>query len=358
MQRTIKIGTNRGVARLWLEGKCLEQHGWTTGVGFVYSINKDCIIYTKAQKTPNGKPRRVAGKEGRPVIDTNNKMITATANGKTHMEVTITDSQIMFKPTDKPDSKLKTTVTKALLVAGAITLPFISTFKPDAKKILVACEESGRVRDSFIQMGHDAVSVDLMDSESPDGWHIKDDVMNHIYGDWDMVIAFPPCTYLTNSAAWAFNDPDYEKYPEIGYHQRVKESTLVGQSRRDARELAIAMFMEIYESNEHVAIENPTGALSSAFRKPDQIIQPWQFGTPHSKSTCLWLKNLPLLVPTQVLTMEEHGYLASNGTQRWLNQTGSGQSNVPPSANRDTVRSKTYHGVAAAMATQWMGDLS
>ena len=359
MTKTIKIGTNKGVPRLWLEGKALEDYGWTSGVPFNCYFHADTRRITYVKMIDGG--RAVSGKAGRPVIDTNNKQIAAVAGDLTHMEVAITDDTITFIPTAKPASKFKTAVTAALLIASALSMPYLSTYPADAKKILVCCEESGRVRDSFDQLGHHAVSVDLMNSESPDGWHIKDDVRNHIHGDWDIVIAFTPCPLFTNSAAWAFNDADYNRYPNVGYHQKVKPTTLTGQDRRDARDEAFKMFMEIYDSNDVVSMENPSGSLSTMFRKPNQIIQPWHFGHPESKTTCLWLKGLVPLTPTNVLDIVEHGWLvtkgAHKGTHRWMNQTASGQSNMGPSADRDIKRSKTYHGVAAAMATQWGGKL-
>tara|TARA_R110000851_G_scaffold39729_7_gene100727 strand:+ start:3491 stop:4579 length:1089 start_codon:yes stop_codon:yes gene_type:complete len=362
MKKVIKIGTNKGVARLWLEGKALEAHGWVTGTNFVAEFKSGYVVY---ERVIDGTPRarKVAGKEGRPVIDTNSgKILEHLGHGTTHAEVHISDGNIMFTPTTKPDTKFKSAVTAALLIATAISIPFIPKYGADAKKVLVVCEESGRVRDSFNQLGHDAVSVDLMDSESPDGWHIKDDARNHIHGDWDLVIAFTPCPLFTNSAAWAFNEPNYDRYPGVGYHQKVKPTTLTGQDRRDAREEAFAMFMEIYNSNDVVSMENPSGTLSTLFRKPDQIIQPYQFGHAESKTTCLWLKGLAPLEHTKVLDIEEYGWLVTKGKHagihRWMNQTASGQSNMGPSADRDIKRSKTYHGVAAAMAHQWGGIVS
>lgn len=355
MKKVIKIGRNRGKARLWLEGKALQQAGWNPAEHYDLHYGEDGIYLTKitAHLDEWINSRKVSNKKGLPVLDINTDKILEVAGDHTHMEVTVDENSIVFKPCNKPDSKFKQAVKAALVVAGAITLPFINTMRPDAKKILVACEESGRVRDSFNMLGHEAVSCDLMESESPEGWHIRDDVRNHLDKDWDMVIAFIPCTYLTNSAAWAFKDPDYDKYPGVGYHQKIKEGTLTGEARRLARAESVEFAEEIWESAEQVCIENPRGSLSTMFRKPTQIIQPHEYGQPHSKATCLWLKNLPKLIPTMPLDIEEHGWLAPNGKYRWKNQTASGQSNLPPTPDRAILRSKTYHGVAAAMALYW-----
>ena len=192
-------------------------------------------------------------------------------------------------------------------------------------KVLVACEYSGRVRDAFTRLGHDAMSCDILETESP-GNHYKGDVRDVLGGGWDMMVAHPPCTYLTVSAnKW------YKDQPER------KSGALVGQDRRDAREEAIFFFMLLMTSNiSKIAIENPIGVLSSRYRKPDQVIQPWQFGHGETKATCLWLKNLPKLESTNVV----------NGREQRLHL-------LPPSIDRAKIRSKTYQGIADAMAQQW-----
>jgi hypothetical protein len=192
-------------------------------------------------------------------------------------------------------------------------------------KVLIACEYSGRVRDAFTKLGHDAMSCDILETESP-GKHYKGDVRDVIGGGWDMMVAHPPCTYLTVSAnKW------YKDQPER------KSGTLVGQARRDAREEAIFFFMLLMTSNiSKIAIENPIGVLSSRYRKPDQVIQPWQFGHGETKATCLWLKNLPKLESTNVV----------DGREQRLHL-------LPPSIDRAKIRSKTYQGIADAMAMQW-----
>lgn len=204
-------------------------------------------------------------------------------------------------------------------------------------RVLIACECSGRVRDAFRQLGHDAMSCDLQETDAP-GPHYVGDVRDILYAGWDLMVAHPPCTYLTNSAEWAYGDGPY--------HQRVKPETLVGAARRKAREESLEFVRELYESPiPRVAIENPVGVLSSRFRKPDQIIQPWQFGDDASKATCLWLKGLPLLQPTDILP--------GGRTARRANQTASGQNRLGPCPERAKLRSVTYPGIANAMAQQW-----
>ena len=192
--------------------------------------------------------------------------------------------------------------------------------------VLVACEFSGRVRDAFIRAGHAAWSCDLLPSET-DGPHFQCDV-REIVNDreagycWDLLIAHPPCTALTVAGnRWYHDKPD-----------------LIKEAFDFVLLLANAKI-------KHICIENPVGRLSSLWRKPDQYIQPWQFGHPESKKTGLWLKDLPLLKPTNVLARPESG--------RWENQTPSGQNNLGPSKDRWKDRSRTYQGIADAMASQW-----
>ena len=158
-------------------------------------------------------------------------------------------------------------------------------------KVLIACERFGVIRDAFIKAGHNAMSCDLVGTLA-DGPHYTGDVRNILGNGWDLMIAHPDCTYLANSAAWAFGDGPY--------HQAVKAGTLVGAERRAARVEALD-FVRLLMSAPipRIAIENPIGAISSAIRKPDQIIQPYEYGDNASKATCLWLKNLPRLVPTR-----------------------------------------------------------
>ena len=193
-------------------------------------------------------------------------------------------------------------------------------------RVLVACESSGRVRDAFLARGHDAVSCDILPTEVP-GPHIQGDVLPHLTEGWDLMIAFPPCTYLSSS----------------GMHwttRGFRDSQLTLDALAFVRKLLDAPIPKI-------ALENPVGRISTAIRKWDQIIHPWQFGDPESKKTCLWLKGLPLLRPTCVLPLPASG--------RWENQTKSGQNKLSPGPKRAGERSRTYPGIAAAMADQW-GD--
>ena len=195
-------------------------------------------------------------------------------------------------------------------------------------KILVGCEESQEVTKSFRALGHEAYSCDIIDcSGGLEEYHLKMDVFEAIQlKDWDMGIFFPPCTYLTVSAnKWYADQPPR------------KSGTLVGAERRAAREEAIAFFIKLYTCGiPKIAIENPIGVMSSRFRKPDQVIQPWMFGHGETKATCLWLKNLPTLKPTDIVKGRD---------QRLFS--------LPPSKDRAKLRSKTFPGIAKAMANQW-----
>jgi hypothetical protein len=191
-------------------------------------------------------------------------------------------------------------------------------------KVLVACEYSGRVRDAFRSKGHDALSCDLLPADNG-GPHYQGDVRDLLTDHWDLLIGFPPCTYLAAS----------------GMHWTTR-GLRDPQLTEDALDFVQLLLNAPVDK---IALENPVGCISTRIRKPDQYIQPWQFGHPHSKKTCLWLKNLPTLTHTNVLTVPESG--------KWDNQTKSGQNKLPPSADRWKIRSMTYQGVADAMADQW-----
>ena len=194
-------------------------------------------------------------------------------------------------------------------------------------RVLVACEYSGRVRDAFLAMGHDAVSCDLLPTDAP-GPHVQGDVTPMLGDGWDMLIAFPPCTYLCSS----------------GLHWNGRTP---GRAAKTVAALAFVRAL-LDAPIPRIALENPTGRIGTAIRPADQKIQPHQFGHDASKGTCLWLKNLPPLVPTRHV---EPRFV--NGKPRWGNQTDSGQNRLPPSADRWKKRSETYPGIAAAMAAQW-----
>ena len=208
-------------------------------------------------------------------------------------------------------------------------------------KVLIGCEYSGRVRRAFAARGHQAYSCDLLPADDYDEKHLVADALDVIYSyPWDLIIAHPPCTYLTNSAEWAYKDGPY--------HQKVKPGTLVGKERREAREDAVKFFMSIWKSDcPKICIENPIGVMSK-YLKPTQYIQPYEYGEDASKKTCLWLKGLPPLKPTKYVEPR-----IVNGKKRWGNQTDSGQNKMTPSDSRGHDRSLTPQGWADAMACQW-----
>jgi len=179
-------------------------------------------------------------------------------------------------------------------------------------RILIACEFSGTVRNAFSELGHDAWSCDLLPTET-EGKHIQGDVLGILNDNWDMMIAHPPCTHLAVSGARWFKD-------------KIKEQAQ-----------AIEFFMALINAPiPYIAVENPISIMSTRYRKPDQIIQPWQFGHGETKATCLWLKNLSLLMPTNIV----------DGRQPRVHM-------LPPSPDRWKLRSITYKGIANAMAEQW-----
>lgn len=184
-------------------------------------------------------------------------------------------------------------------------------------KVLVACEYSGRVRDAFRAKGHSAWSCDLLPTDSPQkNWHYRcavEDILDPCFG-WDLLIAFPPCTHLAVSGARWWKDKEKEQEEAIKFVRLLADQEYIPK----------------------IAIENPIGKLSSAWRKPDQIIQPWQFGHGETKATCLWLKGLPKLVPTKVVA----------GREARVHR-------MPPGPDRWKQRSLTYTGIAQAMAEQW-----
>lgn len=183
-------------------------------------------------------------------------------------------------------------------------------------KILVACEESQTVCKAFRIKGHEAYSCDIQDcSGGHPEWHIKGNVIPLLKDQWDMILAFPPCTDLAVSGARWF-----------------KEKQLNGRQQKSIEFFMIFTKLECPK----VVIENPIGIMSTVYRKPDQIIQPWQFGHGETKSTCLWLKNIPLLKPTNIVDGRDQ--------KIWK---------CPPSPDRAKIRSKTYPGIAQAMADQW-----
>lgn len=220
--------------------------------------------------------------------------------------------------------------------------------------VLIGCEESQEVCKAFRALGVEAYSCDLQPcSGGHPEWHLQCDVFTAIKGGTlttqagttvtvtrgAAAIYFPDCTFLTCSAEWAYKD-----------QPPLKSGKLTGEARRQARARAIEFVKALWASGERVSIENPVGVLSTAWMKPTQIIQPWHFGDDASKKTCLWLKGLPKL--------KESGRLPGDNLTRRANQTPSGQNKLGPSDDRAKIRSKTYPGIAAAMATQWTEYLS
>ena len=195
-------------------------------------------------------------------------------------------------------------------------------------RVLIGCEESQTITKAFRELGHEAYSCDIQPcSGGHPEWHIQADVLEIIKLQvWDLAIFHPDCTYLTVSAnKWFKDQPERES------------GTLVGKARRQAREDAIDFFMKLYNCDiPHIAVENPIGVMSSRFRKPDCIVQPWQFGHGETKATCFWLNDLPPLKPTNIVEERE---------QR-LHR-------LPPSKDRAKLRSKTYEGIGKAIAEQW-----
>jgi hypothetical protein len=181
-------------------------------------------------------------------------------------------------------------------------------------RVLVACEYSGRVRDAFIKRGHDAMSCDFLPTETP-GPHYEGDVRDVIGDGWDLMVCHPPCTHLAVSGA---------------RHFAAKKASGV----QDEALVFVRFLLDAPVTR--IALENPVSIISSRIRKPNQIIQPWQFGHGETKATCLWLKNLPKLVPTNIV----------DGREARVHK-------MPPSPFRWKERSRTFQGIADAMANQW-----
>lgn len=179
-------------------------------------------------------------------------------------------------------------------------------------RVLIACEYSGTVRDAFLRRGHDAMSCDLLPTDV-DGPHYQGNVMDVIGDGWDLMIAHPPCTHLAVSGARHFHRKQAEQAEALAFVQALMDAPIA-----------------------RIAIENPISVISSRIRKPDQIIQPWMFGHGETKATCLWLKDLPKLAPTDIV----------DGREARIHR-------LPPSPDRWKIRSKTYQGIADAMAAQW-----
>ena len=211
-------------------------------------------------------------------------------------------------------------------------------------RVLVACEYSGTVRDAFIAQGHDAMSCDILATERP-GPHHEGDVREVLADAWDLIIAHPPCTYITVTGNKWFYHPEDKDLPMESRrpHPRFPD-------RRQQQEKAIAFFMLFANAAApRIAIENPVGIISTRWRKPDQIIQPYQFGHKEPKKTCLWLRGLPLLRPTDEVKPEYHITKSGKRLPRWYAYADKSKGQ----AHRAKIRSATFQGIADAMADQW-----
>ena len=231
------------------------------------------------------------------------------------------------------------------------------------KNVLIACEESQRVCIEFRKLGFNAFSCDLLDSSGghPE-WHYKQDVfevieshggklqtgeIHYIDGEWDLMIAHPPCTYLSVSGAKWFYHPDDK---EIPIEKRRPHPNF--PNRAKDKDDAAEFFLKLANANiKHIAIENPVGVMNTKYRKPDQIVQPYHFGDEASKTTCLWLKNLPNLESTDIVSRGEYiEFKSGKKIPKWYSD---GLTKTKTAEDRRTWRSKTFPGFAKAMAQQW-----
>jgi hypothetical protein len=221
------------------------------------------------------------------------------------------------------------------------------------KKILIACEESQAITKEFRALGYEAFSCDLLPcSGGHPEWHIQGDVFKIINDGWDLMIAHPPCTFLSASGSgWLYhpddkNLPTQARRPHPKYPNRIQD-----------RDEAVEFVKRIYESDiPYIAIENPIGMLSSQWRKPDQIVQPWMFGDEANKATCFWLKGLPLLMPTDVVGKGEFFEWVDGKSGKLKRQPMwyyKALSEAKTPEQRRTLRSKTFQGMAKAIANQW-----
>lgn len=205
-------------------------------------------------------------------------------------------------------------------------------------RVLVACEESQAVTIELRKLGHEAYSCDIIPcSGGHPEWHLQQDVIPLLNGKWDMIIAFPPCTHLCSSGQWA-------------YSKGIKDVSL--------REQGADFFMAFVNADcPKIAIENPVGIMSTRYRKPDQIVQPWMFGDNATKTTCLWLKGLPNLIP-EVVEKPEVEYVSygkhGKRMQKWMYDI---RCQTVKDGKRASLASKTFPGIARAMAEQWAGDV-
>lgn len=236
-------------------------------------------------------------------------------------------------------------------------------------RVLIGYSCCPLTREAFERAGHEAWTCDLLPARDGSARHLQCDFWQVAHLPWDMAVLHPMCTWFTVSSAWAFKDPDYVRWPGVGYHQRISPETLTGAARRAARVAALANFQKLERLPYPTAIENPApSTLNTLHRPPDQVIQPYEFGDDASKGTGLWLDRLPPLVldPAQRVPgrlvakpRSKHGLHGGNVTrERWANQTDSGQNRLSPGESRWLERSATYPGIARAMGSQWGAFIS
>lgn len=313
MQIKRKIGQNRGKSRIWLEGKILAEAGWKKGDRFTCQFEDGAIVY---RKTEDG-GRKVAGDESRPIIDTNTNKITESIKGTSEVKVEVSSTIIR--------------IVSAILTLAVLASIFIGGLPPASKRVLVACEFSGLVRDAFLEEGHDAVSCDLLASESGRGDHFLGDVRDILRAGWDLMISHPPCTGLALSGArWHYAHTVRNKSGDWEWTEEM------AREKRRQRDEGLALFRTLLNAPiSHIAIEQPK-SLAARVAPKSQTIHPWQFGHGERKETWLWLRNLPRLVPTQIVEGRAQSILmAQPGPDRWRE------------------RSRTFPGIAKAMARQW-----
>lgn len=221
-------------------------------------------------------------------------------------------------------------------------------------RVLIGYSACPLTRSAFESKGHEVWTCDLLAARDNSPNHYQGDVWDLLELEWDLAVLHPMRTYLTVAAAWALKDPDYDRYPGVGYHQRIKPGTLTGAARRAAQQIEVENFRRLLALPYPVAVENPSPSLINTFvRPPCQVIHPHQFGDDASKGTGLWLTGgLPKLKGTsQVAPRWVRG--KDGVLPRWANQTDSGQNNLSPGPDRWLKRSATYPGIAAAMGDQW-----
>jgi len=215
-------------------------------------------------------------------------------------------------------------------------------------RVLIACEESQATTKAFRKLGHEAFSCDLLPcSGGHPEWHYQQDVFEVINKDWDLMVAHPPCTYLTGSGVQWLSHPGDKHLP---FEER-RPNPKYPNRRNDMLE-SVKFVKSLYDADiKHIAIENPVGLLSSRWRKPDQTVQPYMFGDEATKTTCLWLKNLPKLIPTNVVGKGERTVFTSGKSHpKWY---ADALKNAKTKEERQTLRSKTFEGMANAFAEQW-----